>query len=368
MDHEKFGKYIKKSKKLASKNFTQLQDKSEMEKIEFVLNYMKSNYKYNGINNIWASKSIKQFTTQKTGNSANINLMALGILQHLGVNCKPIIISTRDHGKVYEDFPFTDLFNDVLILFSSDEKSLILDATDPYCPTNIIPANCCNGKGFIIDEEKEQWANIYNKTPSKDLVTLNYKYNEEAGLLEGKAKIKTTGHIAISEKKEYLSKEEKFIDQLNSKGLTINDSIKVTSDNSNLEFEYVFNFTSPADQIEAQIIFTPLMNLPIQENPFKQKNRDYSIDFVYPFIKGFQAFIELPDGYKFDNIPINLNRNSKNVAFSYKISQNDNKTLIISSSYQIKKPIYSASVYNELKLFYKTLTEKLYQSIVISKI
>jgi len=368
MDHEDFGKYIKKSEKIGSKEFIHIQDKSEMDKIEYVLNYMKSNYKFNGTNNIWASKSIKEFTTQKTGNSANINLMALGILQSLGVNCKPVIISTRNHGKVYDNFPFTDSFNDVLILATNGEKTLILDATDPYCPTNIIPSYCCNGKGFIVDETDEQWANIYNSTPSRDFITMEYNFNPETGLLEGNAKVVSTGHIAISERKRYESKEEKFIDQYKSEGLSIKDKINITTEDNNSKFEYNFDFTSNVDQIEDQIIISPLMKLPIQENPFKQKERDYSIDFIYPYIKGYQATIKLPEGYKVESLPLEFTRDNKNIAFSYRIMKQDDNTLIISSNYQIKKPIYPASTYNELKLFYKTITETINQSIVISKI
>ncbi len=367
-DADDFGRYIKKSEKFGSKNFLHLQNKTDNEKIEAVLSYMKTNYKFNGINNKWASKSIKEFTTQKTGNSANINLMALGILKSLGIDCKPVIISTRDHGKVYEDFPFSDIFNNVLILAVNGDKSLILDATDPYCPTNIIPAKCCNGKGFIIDEDQERWLKIYNKTPSKNYTTLNYKFNPETGELEGNAKIITTGHLAINERKRYTSDEDKFINQLKSEGLLISDSIITFSEDNYQKFEYSFNFTSHVDQIEDQVIFNPLMKLPVQENPFKQKERDYSIDFIYPSMKSFTATIQIPEDYVFEKLPTISNKDSKNVSLDIKVIKMNNHSITISSNYYIKKPIYPASAYNELKLFYKNISEKLNQSIVISKI
>ena len=138
-----------------------------------------------------------------------------------------MIISTRDHGKVYQDFPFADFFNDVLIIASVDNKKLILDATDPYCPTNLIPANCCNGKGFIVDEDEEKWTNIYNSLPSHNKTSLSYSYNPETNQLEGQARVKTTGHIAISERKRYTSDNEKFVDNINSEGLKVKDDIDV---------------------------------------------------------------------------------------------------------------------------------------------
>ncbi len=368
MDLPEFGIYLKKSTKIGSKEFTHLQSQSDMEKIESVLKYMKSNYKYNGRNSYAASESIKDFINLKTGNSANINLLALGILQSLNVDCKPVIISTRDHGKVYEDFPFADFFNDVLIIATVGDKKMILDATDPYCPTNLIPANCCNGKGFIVDEAEEKWANIYNNLPSHDMTSLSYSYNPETNQLEGSTRVKTTGHIAISERKRYTSNEEKFVDHLNSDGLKVKDDITVNAEEKEGQFNYSFDFTSSVDQIENQIIINPFMKLPVQDNPFKQKERDYSIDFVYPFVRNFQVNIKLPDGYKIEKLPIDVSRNTKNIAFSYKITQLENNTFVISSNYQIKKPIYPSSTYNELKSFYKLVTEQLNQSIVVTKI
>ena len=134
------------------------------------------------------------------------------------------------------------------------------------------------------------------------------------------------------------------------------------------QFNYSFDFTSSVDQIDNQIIITPFMKLPIQDNPFKQKERDYSIDFVYPFVKNFQVNIQLPKDYKIEKLPADVMRNTKNIAFSYKIIQQENNSFIISTNYHIKKPIYPSSAYNELKSFYKLVTEQLNQSIVVTKI
>ena len=106
----------------------------------------------------------------------------------------------------------------------------------------------------------------------------------------------------------------------------------------------LYEVITNVDQIEDQIIISPLMKLPIQENPFKQKERDYSIDFIYPYIKGYQATIKLPEGYKVESLPLEFTRDNKNIAFSYRIMKQDDNTLIISSNYQIKKPIYPAFV------------------------
>ncbi|MCW3804054.1 DUF3857 domain-containing protein [Plebeiibacterium marinum] len=367
MDHEWFGKYIKKSEKLGSKNFSSLAGKTDMEKIEAVVQHMKLNYKHNGRNDKWALKSIKEFTSQKTGNSANINLMALGILKSQGVNCRPVIISTRDHGKVYNDFPFADVFNDVLILATVDNETMLIDATDPYCPTNIIPANCCNGKGFVVDEEKEQWVNIYNTSPSKNSTILVYNFNPEQAILEGKATVNATGHIAIDKRKSFTKDEEKFVNSIKAEGLDLEGEIAITSNETDQNFNFEFDFTSHVDQIEDQYIFSPFIKFPIKENPFKQNKRDYSIDFVYPSFKLYQAHINVPEGYEIEKMPDLFSKVTKNASFEFKAIKQNSNTIVISGNYLIKKAIYPAEAYRDLKIFYKNLTEKLNQSIVIRK-
>ncbi len=369
LDYTTFGRYIKKAEKVGTKEFSHLAALAQDEQIDAVLDYIKSNYKPNGIINKYASKTIKEFTNEKTGNSANINLLALGILKSLGINAKPVLISTRDHGKVTDSFPFSDLFNDVLILIETDDKVRLLDATDAYCPNDMVPAYCCNGKGYIIENGSERWININNKIPSIHNVSLNYTINPENSTLSGLANVKSTGHISINEEKKYNTDTENFNKYIEDNGLTIKDDIeKIESDKSpKKNFQYQFDFSSDVSVIEDQIIFSPLLKFPVQENPFKQNKRDLPIDLIYPKIISYQAQIKIPEGYKIDQLPSSLTRNSKNITANYKVITNPDGVILITANYQLKKAVYPASTYREIQLLYKLIVENFNQSIVLTR-
>ncbi len=369
LDYTTFGKYIKKAEKIGTKEFSHLASLSQDEQIDAVLDYIKSNYKPNGIINKYASKSIKEFTNQKTGNTANINLLALGILKSLGINAKPVLISTRDHGKVTDSFPFSDLFNNVLIFIETDDKVRLLDATDAYCPNNMVPAYCCNGKGYIIEEDSERWISVSNKIPSTYNVNLNYTINPENNTITGMANVKSSGHISINEKKQFNADTEEFNKNIEDNGLTIKDDIeKIESDKSREKnFHYKFDFSSEVNVIEDQIIFSPLLKFPVQENPFTQKERDLPIDFVYPKIISYQAQIKVPKGYKIDQLPSSFTRNSKNARANYNVTTNVDGTIFIIANYQLKHTVYPASAYREIQQLYKTIIENFNQSIVLTK-
>ncbi len=362
-----FGKYIKKAEKYGAKECIQIASLPASERVDAVINYVKKNFKPNGYTNKWASKSIKEFITEKTGNTANINLMALGILKAVGIDAKPVIISTRDHGKVTDSFPFSDLFNHVLILVDINDSPLLLDATNPYCPNNIIPANYCNDRGFIIEKDNERWVNIYNKTPSYEKVSLNYSLNPETNQITGTADVKCTGHISVAEKQKFEADSKKYTEQLEDKGLILKDSIELADFEKEHAFKYNINFESNVDQIGDQIILAPFLKLPIQENPFKQEKRDYGIDFIYPMVKSYHAQINIPDGYIVDELPKAYTKDSQNVAITFKAINKDNKTIILTASYHIKQPNYQASDYKELKQFYKEITQRFNENIVITR-
>ena len=366
-DYTEFGKYIKKCEKLGSKNFIYLIGKSEKERVNAVLDYMKSNYKPNGYINKYASKSIKEFDTKKTGNTANINLMALGILKGIGIEAYPVLISTRDHGKVTASFPFSDLFNDVLILAVIDGKQQLLDATDAYCPNDMIPAYCCNGKGFVATEDGNTWVRVSSKKTSISSTSLRYKLNADKEKLSGTGVVRNTGHTSISERKRYNKDSEEFVKQMESKGISLSDNIAINDKTDSKVFQYDYSFNGDIDKIDNQIIFSPFLNLPIQTNPFKQEKRELAIDMVYPATKSFQAEIEIPNGYIIEQLPEAYNKNSANTAFSFKAYKTENNTVIISATYQLKKAIYPASVYPELKRLYNKIIKKLNQKIVVVK-
>lgn len=100
--NQDFGKYSKSAQKEAKKILTTLniENANQEVKLETIVNYIKSNYNWNGNYDKFAYKTIKDFLKEKTGNSANINLFLYSLLSASGLEVYPVIISTRNHGKI----------------------------------------------------------------------------------------------------------------------------------------------------------------------------------------------------------------------------------------------------------------------------
>ncbi|WP_430813008.1 hypothetical protein [Carboxylicivirga sp. RSCT41] len=367
LDRTSFGKYLKKAEKWGAKTLVSLADKPEEKRLDEVLNYMKKTYKWDGYYGKNAYSSFKEFNEKLTGNVGNINLSTTGALRAVGLNASPVIISTRNNGKVSDSFPYSNLFNYVVVLVEVDGKKRLVDATESMCPNYLIPSRCINGKGFIIEEDSEEWVTISNNALSLEEFNLVLQINPEEGEVEGRCMSKTTGYMALAERQGYHRDKEEFEKAFMNKGINIVDEINVVNlYEKTLPFKYNFDFTQSLDQIDNQLIVSPFVNIAEKENPFKQEERLLPIDMVYLVGNRYIATIVIPEGYKVDELPSQRRINTDNVSFNYIAKVRGNSIQIV-ADYSFKKQSYPSSSYKELKRFMNEVTSKVNSKIILTK-
>jgi len=365
LDNVKFGKYIKKAEKWSEKNLVHLKNKPEKQRADEILNYIKKTYKWNTYYGKSAQRTFKEFNTSLTGNIGNINLYAIGALRAVGLKASPVIISTRNNGKVSDSFPYSNLFNYVLVLVEIDGKKRLIDASEGFCPNHLIPARCINGKGFIVEEDSEMWVNITNKQASLQELNLTYNINTEQNSIEGMCRTKFTGYMALRERQDYYRDSEKYLKAITDNGLTLQNEIQANNlFERELPFKYNFTFSQNIDRIDNQYIISPFAHLTENNNPFKQEERNLPIDLIYLKANRLIATIIVPENYTIESLPQDTKMNSENVAFQYTATKNNN-TIQIIAAYQFKKQSYPANAYTELKSFMNTVRKKINAKIIL---
>ncbi|RZL04859.1 MAG: DUF3857 domain-containing protein, partial [Hymenobacter sp.] len=106
--------------------------------------------KYDGTNRYWATGSLKHSYELHRGTAADVNLLIIAALRQAGLAAEPVLLSTRNHGRVNEQFPLLDQFNYVIgVLPLADNKELLLDATEPLLPCGTLPTRCLNQLGRL---------------------------------------------------------------------------------------------------------------------------------------------------------------------------------------------------------------------------
>ena len=106
------------------------------------------------------TKSRKQVWEEGQGNSADINLALVSLLKAMELNAFPVVLSTQSNGILPLSHPSLTDLNYVIAMAEVDNKTYLMDATDPLSAVNLLPVRCLNDKGHIIDPVKSGEINL----------------------------------------------------------------------------------------------------------------------------------------------------------------------------------------------------------------
>ncbi|HTB33128.1 MAG TPA: transglutaminase domain-containing protein [Bacteroidia bacterium] len=378
LDVPAFGGFYYSKEHYMDKTIEQLNlsGKPEKEKIKTIVNYVKTNYKWSNYYSYLADKEMEDFITQKTGNSADLNLFLTALLKAANIGAKPVLISTREHGKIKANYPFYNFFNDVVCYVKTDSLSLLLDATEPALPYFVLPPQCTNGFGYVVQKDDSEWVDLKPRMAAKTMETMFINLSKNYDSINCKFTIMTSGYSGYTCRKEWNEGYDKFSSQLTrSNGMEINDSVKIYSlDNPEEPLFIKFSASLPAlrqktDSAISGIIFSPFLNEPLHSNPLTMPDRKYPVDMDYPRDFKYQAVIVIPAGYKLHEKPAETNYSltSNNASYSYKIKQISDNTIQFTSDLSFNVGVFQPSEYKELQSLYDMAIKKCKEPIILDK-
>lgn len=370
------GSYIKSAKKDVNEivSSLQLEGKPDSKKIAEILQYVNNNYYWNKYNGIYATQSKKKFIDSKSGNVADINLFLHSLLKESGIKSSPILISTRNHGKVYYQYPFLNLFNYVAVMVTDETSNYYIDATDPLLPLGMLPKECINEYGLQIKKvEKGEDAQFFPLTPIKvDLTKMNQSFTIDVSniTMEGQVQMKLEGYKALG-----------FRDNIKKNGiesiyddLTMNSPIEIkqldVENLENIEKPLVLKYSTRTDieTIGDKLFITPFPANQYKENKLKQERRIYPVDFGNLSEEQLFLTIAIPNGYEIDYVPESnsLKNDELDLEFSY-IVQKMESFIQIMIKIKRGKTKYEPADYKELKAFYDMIVKNINENIVLIK-
>jgi hypothetical protein len=366
-----FGKYINSAqgnnKELIEKLKTENQ--SQIDIIEDIVDHVKRNYSWNGRNSWFSNKTVKEFEKTKIGNSADINLYLLGLLLDAGIDASPVILSTRDNGKIKTNFPFIHFFNYVVVLVQLPNESFLLDATEPLLPFYLLPPKCLNDKGLVVQKKSNNWVELTNNTSSKLHTAINIGINSTMDSINAFASITSDRYDAFYLRKQINDEQKKLTEYIEDKQyIDLSNISMLNFYERNKAFIISFSANYPVDKIMDKIYISPFLNEPIKESPLKQPDRKYPIDLTYSKERMFFSTVNIPEGYKVEFLPGEKTIEDNLFSFTYKALANEEGAITITSKYCFKKSVYDANEYRLLKYYYTELVNKLNEKVVLVKI
>jgi hypothetical protein len=299
----------------------------------------------------------------KSGNSAAINLWLVGALQEAGIEAYPVALSTRKHGRILSDYPFSNAFNTMAVLANIDGKNILTDASDPYCLNYRLPIKCMNDKGLVIDKENLKWVILQSPVLSTQITTFKIDSIQKdflASVIET-----STEYEALTLRNTYGDDKTDLYNVLSKKYNVVDSSLLIkNAQDRNRPLIYAYQIRNKTEVINNKIYIQPFLNEIYAENPLKQKTRTYPVNLIYPFKQTYLSEIIIPEGYMVQFLPDKSSLSDDLFELDYSALQSDAKVNVM-LTYSFKHSIYQPEEYVRIKAMFDRIVRKGSEKIVL---
>lgn len=318
------------------------------------------------------SNNLRKVLDSHKGDAGDVNLLLVALLREMGFDANPVILSTRGHGKIHEQYALRKRFNYVVAHIERNGKDLLLDGTDEYLKVGMLPIDCLNGTGWLVHPAKPRFVSIIPTEKDVEFNKANLVIDEE-GELKGSISKSYGGYGGLTAKKDFKEKgHEKYLEEAKKDhaSWTIEKAefLNTTGFETPMEAQYQVTLSDYITKAGNMLYLKPMLSEGQKENLLKAKERLYPIDLGFPVEETFMATYELPKGYSIVEMPknISLNLPESSGKFTYLIAVNENK-LTVTSRVQLRKSLYFAEEYPFLQEFFDKMVAKHNEQIVLKK-
>lgn len=314
----------------------------------------------------------KKIFEEKKGFAFDINFVLIMMLKEAGFNAEPLRISTRAHGKIHPFYPSLQNFNYLLCLVTHEQKEYFLDPSDKLLPFNTLGAKSLNGEGMVISRENPRMVALQPTMRSLKMLSTKIELDNE-GNVQGEMQITRNGYEAL----DFQQKNKEDLDQykenfskaladwtINSHTLQASDKPDAASITETVEMEV----EQYAESMGDVIYVSPMLYGGIKENPFKNAERIFPIDYPYPIKEVVSFTITIPEGYVMEEgpSPVAFALPNNGGRFAFSVSANG-RNLMITSQLMINKMEFLPEEYPILRQFYAQIVAKQSEQIVLKK-
>jgi hypothetical protein len=368
-DH--FGHKLDKENPYLNEVMKDLKTGTQLEQARKIFDYVHSHIKCTGEPGIYLDQTVKEVFQSGKGTIPETNLLLVTMLRNAGMDAAPVVLSTREHGKVESAYPMLNRFNYLVVMLRIDGEVTYLDASQPRIGFGHLPARCYNGLSTVVDEfarivdlsanslqEKKLTAVLLNDITS---TSIRGTFQQVPGYYESER----LRSLLQDKGKDALAKElwKDLPTQVKCSALQVDSS-------SRYEYPLGLKANVEVDLSGDDVIFiNPMMGEAQKENPFKSTDRNYPVEMPYTQDETYMLTLFVPDGYTVDELPkparIYLNE-KKEGSFEYAVGL-DNGMISIRSSVRFSRANFEPEEYEALREFVNVIVAKHREQIVLKK-
>jgi hypothetical protein len=253
------------------------------------------------------------------------------------------------------------------------EKHYVLDGTDKYTPSGLIPGDVIFTEGMVIDPESEfgfHFESLWDENRmDKNLVFFRASIDDKGEMI-GHATVTSSDYARVKRVPEISDKAE-YMDHFfkaSNLAFQFDSLILKNAEVDSMPLVQDFDFHCPVNASGEYSYFTANMFNDMGKNPFVADSRFSDVFFGAKQSYQIIGNVSIPEGYTFEELPKNVRMvmqdQSLSVTRMVAASGNNINTRIV---VDFKRPFYTPEEYPDLKEFYKKMYALLDEQIVIKK-
>jgi hypothetical protein len=368
MSDKQFGAQLDKDLKIEEIKAVTLLESSEQRKLRAIYEFVKKNIIWNGYDGKFAPDGLKAVWERKKGSAGEINLLLINLLNSAHIEVYPVLAAERDFGKIDTTYPYIERFNKTVAFAIADGRQYILDATQENCPAGLTPFPLLGTKGFLVDKKI---FNIIKISPGasyyKNAVTIKGTMDKK-GLITAEANVKSHDYARQIRLDAVQRDKRRFINENFEKpyeGLGIDSFLVVPPENDSFPLEQVIRYKQQLNESGGFIVLNANLFTGLEKNPFSSSVRFTNVNFGFPYNVIVEEKIKLPEGAKVELPEDKILVSKDNKIQAVRQVSFEGGELKVLIRFVQTTTLVTANAYNEMKGFYKNMTDMLNEPIVL---
>jgi transglutaminase-like putative cysteine protease len=304
----------------------------------------------------FAHDRLSEMLLEKVGTAEEKNVLLAELHRALDIPAFPVLISTRDRGKITIESPDLSQFNYLVTFAQFGDQWEFLDASNRYTPYGLLPPNCITNAGLLIDGVNSELVAITVKPAASHRTDLTRMYVSTQGAVACSTQSVFTGYYA-SDYGERYDNSDTPLDFVKTHytertgGVCTLGAYECTLDSLN-RFRVSVSYASEdlKRTLDNNVIVKPVRYV-YRENPFKSEKRFFPVDFAYPFVYSNVVEIHFEDSTAGITLPENLSFEIAGAIFTRECLVNG-PVAVIDSKLTVSEPLYLPSQYAAVRDFF----------------
>jgi hypothetical protein len=342
------------------------------EKIGKIFDLVRRNFRWNKVDSLFidSKKTFDGLWNERKCTGSEINLTLVKVLMNYGFEAYPMLVSTRNHGRIDQEFAAISDFNRIIAVVYFHDKVIPLDATQTFGDYPMLSFDVLNTWGLSLALTPERW--IY-------LEDTHNKYNNSSlllGTLLNDAVFRTNAYVnsfCFAKAQSVAAIEtdsiKKFVKNTFRSPYTIKHFIVANEYIDSLplaqEFDVEIPVTKDNDLREVNVTFN---QFPDSLKSIAE-NRIYPLDFGYLQEYELKGEFSFPQDYQVYLLPNQVNLSILNGDVKYsRVYHGTAQSFSYVSSLVFKKSFFSVAEAKEIGALMKKINNYQLQNVIVRKV